>query len=68
MKMNDKTYNVLKWIAQIVLPACIVAYGTISGAWGLPYTEPIVVTATAVDTLLGVILGISSSQYNKGVG
>ena len=63
MKLNDKTYDTLKWIAMYLLPAAGTLYFAIAGIWGLPYGEQ--VTITAVDTFLGVILGISTAQYNK---
>lgn len=63
--MSDKLYNVLKWIAQIVLPALGTLYFAISQIWGLPLGEEIVGTITAVDAFLGALLGISTITYNK---
>jgi hypothetical protein len=63
--MNNKTYDILKYIAQIILPALATLYFALAGIWGFPYGEEIVGTITAVDTFLGVILGISSANYNK---
>lgn len=63
MKLNDYTYNLLKYIAQIVLPAVATLYFAISGIWGLPYGEQIVGTITAIDCFLGALLGLSSSKY-----
>lgn len=65
MKLSDKQYDLLKWIALIVLPAIGTFYFTLATIWGLPYADQIVGTITAVDTLLGALLGISTSQYNK---
>lgn len=65
LSMSDKTYNILKWIAQYFLPAVGTLYFALAGIWGLPCGEQVVRTITAVDTFLGVILGISSTQYNK---
>lgn len=65
MKMENKTYDVLKWVAMILLPAAGTLYFALAGIWGLPYAEQIVGTITAIDTFLGVILGLSSNQYNK---
>ena len=65
MKMTNKVYDVLKWIAQYFLPAIGTLYFALAGNWGLPYGEQVVGTITAVDTFLGVLLGISSAQYNK---
>lgn len=65
--MNNKVYDILKWIALYLLPALGTLYFAIAGIWGLPYGEQIVGTITAIDTFLGVILGISKTQYNKKV-
>ena len=65
--MSDKVYDALKWIAMYLLPALGTLYFALAGIWGLPYGEQIVGTITAVDTFLGVVLGISASQYNKRV-
>lgn len=63
--MNNKVYDILKWIAQIFLPALGTLYFALAGIWNFPYAEAIVGTITAVDTFLGIILGISTVQYNK---
>lgn len=65
MKLNNKVYNILKWIAQYLLPALGTLYFALAGIWGLPYGEQVVGTITAVDTFIGVILGLSTMQYNK---
>lgn len=65
MILNNKVYDILKWIAMYLLPALGTLYFALAGVWGLPYGEQIVGTITAVDTFFGVILGISTSQYNK---
>lgn len=65
MNMNNKTYDVLKWIAMYLLPALGTLYFALAGIWGFPYGEEVVGTITAVDTFLGVILGISTVQYHK---
>lgn len=62
--MSNKTYDILKWIAQILLPAIGTLYFALASIWGFPYAEQIVGTITAVDTFLGVILGISTKMYN----
>ena len=67
MKMSDKVYNVLKWFAMYLLPASGTLYFALAGIWGFPYGEQIVGTITAVDTFLGVLLGISTAQYNKSI-
>lgn len=66
--MSNKTYDVLKYIAQVVLPALGTLYFALAGIWGFPYGEQIVGTITAVDTFLGVLLRISSNNYYRGDG
>ena len=65
MKMSNRIYDILKWIAMYMLPAAGTLYFALAGIWGLPYGEQIVGTITAVDTFLGVLLGISTAQYKK---
>lgn len=65
--MSNKVYDVLKWIAQILLPALGTLYFALSSIWGLPYGEEIVGTITALDAFLGAVLGISTAQYKKGL-
>lgn len=65
MKLSNKAYDVLKFIAQIVLPALGTLYFALSAIWGLPYGEQIVGTITAVDTFLGALLGISTEKYKR---
>lgn len=63
--MSNKVYDILKWIALVVLPAIATLYYALSGIWNLPYGGEIVATITAVDTFLGALLGISSINYAK---
>ena len=63
--MSNKLYDILKYVAQIILPACATLYFALAGIWGLPYREEIVGTITAIDAFLGVILGISSANYKR---
>lgn len=65
--MSNKIYNVLKWIAMIVLPALATLYLGLSNVWGLHYGEEVSTTITLVNTFLGTVLMISTNQYNKRV-
>ena len=65
MKMSNKVYDVLKFIAQILLPALATLYFALAKIWGFPYAAEIVGTISAVDAFLGALLGISTMQYNK---
>lgn len=67
MAMNNKIYDVLKWVAMIVLPALATLYLGLSNVWGLPYGEEISTTITLVNTFLGAVLMISNTQYKKRV-
>lgn len=67
-QMSNYTYDILKYIAQIVLPAVGTLYFALSKVWGLPYGEQIVGTITAVDAFLGAILKISTDAYHEEVG
>lgn len=68
MKLNNKVYDALKWVALIVLPAIGVLYGQLAEIWGLPFGSEIPDTITAIDLFLGVTLGISTITYNKKSG
>ncbi len=61
--LSNKQYDILKWIALVLLPAVGTLYFGLAQIWGFPYGEQIVGTITVVDTFLGVILGISNAQY-----
>ena len=63
--MTNKVYDVLKYIALVVLPAIGTLYFALASIWGLPYGEQIVGTITAVDTFLGAVLMISTNKYNN---
>ena len=64
-RMTNETYDFLKYVAQIVLPAAGTLYGALAGIWGLPYGEQIVATIAAADLFLGAVLKISTDDYNK---
>lgn len=65
--MSNKVYNILKWVAMIVLPALATLYLGLSNVWGLPYGEEVSTTITLINTFLGTVLMISTNQYNKRV-
>lgn len=66
LKMANDTYDLLKYIALIVLPALATFYAVIGKIWGLPFVTEIPATIMAVDTLLGALLKISTDNYYKG--
>lgn len=65
MKLSNKAYDIMKWIAQILLPALGALYFGLAQIWGLPFPEEIVGTITVIDAFLGAILGISTMNYKK---
>lgn len=65
MKINDKLYDVLKWVVMIVLPALSTAYVGLAAIWQWPMADEVAKTCSVVCVLLGALLGISTAEYNK---
>ena len=68
MKLSNKVYDILKYVAQYVLPALGTLYFALAQIWQLPYGEQVVGTITAIDAFIGAILGISTYNYSKKEG
>lgn len=64
---SDYAYNKLKFVAQILLPALGSLYFTIGELWHLAKTAEVVGTISAVDLFLGLILGVSTKMYQRGI-
>lgn len=62
---SDSVYDKMKFLTTIVLPAIGVLYFALSGIWGFPYGEQVIGSITAIVTFLGVVLGVTTSNYNK---
>ena len=67
MKLSNKAYDILKWITLIALPAIITFYGVVGATFNIPYTEQILTITVAFDTMLGALIGVSTSKYNKAL-
>lgn len=65
MILSNKLYDILKWVAQIALPALGTLYFGLSQIWGLPYGEQVIGTIAVIDTFLGALLGVSTANYRK---
>lgn len=65
MKLNDTTFDILKWICLIVLPSCASLYMGLAKVWQLPFEVEIPQTITLIDAFLGALLGVSTINYNK---
>lgn len=61
--MNDKTYDILKRVALIVVPALATFVNAVGIVWGIPYTNEVTVTITAFGVFLGAAIGVSSKNY-----
>jgi hypothetical protein len=68
MIFNNKTYDILKFVAITFIPALATFVGTVGIAVGYPETTGIIVTVlTALGSFIGALVGLSSASYNKGV-
>ena len=65
MKMSNKAYDFLKWLAMFVLPALALLVQSVFSIWGIPYGEQISATIVAINAFLGACLGISNISYQK---
>ncbi len=65
--LSKKTYDILTWVAQILLPAIAFLYSGLASVWGLTYVEQVVATIVTLDTFLGMLLGLSTAQFHKQV-
>ena len=63
----DKLYDILKWVAIIVMPALATFVVGLGGIWSVPYAGQIAATVTAIGVLLGALLGLSSVKYGNSV-
>ena len=68
MKISNKLYDVLKWVALIALDATGIFYSTISNVWNLPYGDEVLKTCAALSLLIGTLIGVSSINYKKNNG
>lgn len=63
--MNNKTYDTLKWVALVFLPALGGFYFGLSDLWNLPKALEVVGTISLIDTFLGLLLGVNSRTYRR---
>lgn len=67
MKLSNKVYDNLKWIALVFIPSLITFYGVVGNVLNIPYTDVVLTIMGAFDVFLGSLLGITSAQYNKNI-
>ena len=63
--MSNKVYDILKWIAIIVMPALSTLVSVVFEIWNIPHGSEIAQTITAVATFLGAVLMVSNAKYLK---
>lgn len=67
MKLSNKVYDILKWVALVFIPALITFYGVVGNVLNIPYTDIVLTIMGAFDVFMGSLLGISTAQYNKNI-
>lgn len=67
MRLKNETYDVLKWVAQVALPAVLTFIGVVMTTLDIPHVEAVLTIGAAADTLLGALLGVSTANYNKEI-
>lgn len=67
-ELNNKVYDVSKWLALIALPALAVLYNVLAGVWGWPYASEVSTTINAVIAFIGALIGVSTAAFNKSDG
>lgn len=63
--LGDSAYNKLKQSTTVVLPALGALYFALAQIWHLPKAEEVVGSIAALNTFLGVLLGVSTRSYNR---
>lgn len=63
MKISNKTYDILKWVALVVIPASATLVLTVGKIWGLPYYDNIGATISAIGLFIAAIIGVSSKDF-----
>lgn len=63
--LSNAAYDRLKQTVAIILPAVAALYVGLGQIWHFPNIEQVSGTVAAVNTFLGVLLGISTKSYNN---
>lgn len=65
MKLSNKAFDFLRFLAEIGITAVGTFYKVVAEIWGLPYGEAVLATCVALSTLVGVFTEWQRSQWNK---
>lgn len=68
MKLPNKVYDILKWVALVALDAIGICYKTMATIWAWPLGDEILSTCAALSVFIGALIGISAANYNKSGG
>lgn len=63
--LKNETYDILKWIALLLLPALSAFVGTVGQAVNFEHTGMIVIVINALAVFIGAIIGVSTKKYNQ---
>ena len=63
--MNDNVYKYIVWIVTVGMPAFGTFYYMLADTWGFNHVTQVLGTISALETFLGVCLGISSTNYKE---
>ena len=67
MKLSNRMYDFLKWLALTAIPGLEIFWLTIGKVWGLPYVTEIGTTIAAVGLLIATLIGVSTVQYRRNL-
>lgn len=67
MRLDNKVYDILKWLCLIAMPATSVLYATLDGAFGWGYADVVTKVIAGVGAFIGALIGVSTKSYNGEV-
>ena len=67
MKISDKAYNILKWLALTAIPALTTLYGVIGTTLNIPHTKEVLMIMPAISTCIGALIGVSTAKYYQSL-
>ena len=63
--LSNKSYEIMKWITMIALPAISVFIGAVGAELGINDPDTLVTVLNAITVLMGSLIGVSTLNYNK---
>jgi hypothetical protein len=65
MILNDKTYNIIKWVLLTVVPALNILISTLCALYGWTWGNIVIGTIDAIAAFVGAIIGVGSIKYQR---